>query len=342
MGTSCSSGIRKGLMGGGGHKVCVCGGAGGIGQPLCLLMAMEPDISELTIFDLNVAMVPPSGVAADLGHLESKVRVTGHGLDAGIAPKDNLKDCLSGCSLVLVAAGMPRKPGMTREHLFKANADIAKGIVEACAKFCPKAVVALIVNPINSVVPAMAELYKKAGLEPTKIVGVTSLDCVRANKFLADAVGCHPGTVEVPVIGGHSGITIMPVFSQEPMAAKMDQSTLEFLEKKTQDAGSDVVNAKNGRGSATLSMAYAAARLGRAVLAGMSGSPSTECAYVKSDVTELPYFTSRVVFGRSGVQQVLGIGHLNGYEEMRLQEVIVQLKSEIHAGLKYAEQRTLG
>ena len=76
-------------MGGGGHKVCVCGGAGGIGQPLCLLMAMEPDISELAIFDLNVAMVPPSGVAADLGHLESKVRVTGHGLDAGIAPKDN-------------------------------------------------------------------------------------------------------------------------------------------------------------------------------------------------------------------------------------------------------------
>ena len=231
-------------MGGGSHKVCVCGGAGGIGQPLCLLMAMEPNIKELAIFDLNVAMVPPDGVAADLGHIESKVKVTGYSLDVGYAPKVHLKECLSGCSLVLVAAGMPRKPGMTRDHLFKVNADIAKGIVEACAKFCPQAVVALIVNPINSIVPAMAELYKKAGLEPTKIVGVTTLDCVRANKFVADVVGCHPSNVEVPVIGGHSGITIMPVFSQEPMAAKIEQSTLEFLDKKTQDAGTDVVNRK--------------------------------------------------------------------------------------------------
>lgn len=322
MGTSCSSGIRKAIMGGGSHKVCVCGGAGGIGQPLCLLMAMDPNVKELAIFDLNVAMVPPDGVAADLGHIESKVKVTGHSLNVGNAPKDHLTECLSGCSLVLVAAGMPRKPGMTRDHLFKVNADIAKGIVEASAKFCPQAVVALIVNPINSIVPAMAELYKKSGLDPLKIVGVTTLDCVRANKFVADAVGCHPSSVEVPVIGGHSGVTIMPVFSQDPMATKIKQSTLEALDKKTQDAGTDVVNAKNGKGSATLSMAYAAARLGKAILAGMSGTYSTECAYVKSDVTELPYFSSRVVFGRGGVKQVLDIGLLNEYEPCLLKRKV--------------------
>lgn len=244
MGTSCSSGIRKAIMGGGSHKVCVCGAAGGIGQPLCLLMAMEPNVKELAIFDVNVAMVPADGVAEDLGHIESKVKVTGYSLGVDQPPKVHLNKCLSGCSLVLVAAGMPRKPGMTRDHLFKVNADIAKGIVEACAKFCPQAVVALIVNPINSIVLAMAELYKKAGLDPKKIVGVTTLDCVRANKFVSDIVGCHPSNVEVPVIGGHDGITIMPVFSQEPMAARIDQSALEALDKKTQDAGTDVVNKK--------------------------------------------------------------------------------------------------
>eukprot|EP00438_Fugacium_kawagutii_P012561 Skav207358 [mRNA] locus=scaffold426:199744:200700:- [translate_table: standard] len=314
MGSSCSSGIRKAMMGGGSHKVCVCGGAGGIGQPLCLLMAMEPSISELAIFDVNVAMVPADGVAADLGHMESKVKVTGYCLGVDSAPKEHLKECLSGCSLVLVAAGMPRKPGMTRDHLFKVNADIAKGIVEACAKFCPQAVVALIVNPINSIVPAMSELYKKAGLDPTKIVGVTTLDCVRANKFVSDSVGCHPSIVEVPVIGGHHGITIMPVFSQEPMAAKIDDLEIKDLDKKTQDAGTDVVIKKNGKGSATLSMAYAAARFGRAVLSGMSGKPAVECAYVMSDVTDLPYFASRVEFGRRGVSRVLDIGSLNEYE----------------------------
>merc|ERR1719231_1576276 len=148
-------------------------------------------------------MVPPDGVAADLSHIESKVKVKGYMMEVGKMPKAHLKECLTGCSLVLVPAGMPRKPGMTRDDLFKVNADIAKGIVEACAKYCPQAVVALIVNPVNSVVPAMCELWKKKGLDPKKIVGVTSLDGVRANKFVAAKVGANPADVNIPIVGGH-------------------------------------------------------------------------------------------------------------------------------------------
>jgi len=184
MGNSqCTAGVRKVMMGSqSGFKVCVCGGAGGIGQPLSLLMSMDPNVSELAVFDLNVAMVPPVGVAADLSHIESCVNVTGHVMTVGEAAKDNMEKALKGCSLVLVPAGMPRKPGMTRDDLFKVNADIARGTVEACAKWCPDAVVALIVNPVNSIVPAMAELYQKKGLDPMKIVGVTTLIvCARTN-----------------------------------------------------------------------------------------------------------------------------------------------------------------
>merc|ERR1712151_1198648 len=217
-------------------------------------------------------------------------------------------DCLSGCSLVLVPAGVPRKPGQTRDDLFKINAGIAKEIVEACAKYCPNAVVALIVNPVNSVVPAMAELYKKKGLDPKKIVGVTTLDCVRANKFVSEITGAHPKDIEVPVIGGHAGVTIMPVFSQDKYAAKIPAADIPALDKHVQDAGTDVVNAKGGKGSATLSMAYAGARLGKAVLAGLSGTPTTECAYVMSNLyPDFPYFTSKVVFGTGGVKEVLPI-----------------------------------
>merc|ERR1712217_568551 len=177
----------------------------------------------------------------------------------------------TGCDLVLVPAGMPRKPGQTRDDLFKINANIAKEVVEACAKYCPNAVVALIVNPVNSVVPAMAELYKKKGLDPKKIVGVTTLDCVRANKFVAEKLGVDPRDVDVPVIGGHAGVTIMPVFSQDKHASTIPADQIPALDKHVQDAGTDVVNAKNGKGSATLSMAYAGARLGKAVLAGLNG-----------------------------------------------------------------------
>lgn len=326
----------------GNFKVCVCGGSGGIGQPLSLLMSMDPNVGELSVYDLTIAMVPPAGVAADLGHIEKKAKVKGYAKALDQKAIDVLGDCLKDCSLVLVPAGMPRKPGQTRDDLFKVNAGIAKEIVEACAKYCPNAVVALIVNPVNSVVPAMAELYKKKGLDPKKIVGVTTLDCVRANKFVAEITGADPDDVEIPVIGGHAGVTIMPVFSQDKHASKIPAADIPALDKHVQDAGTDVVNAKNGKGSATLSMAYAGARLGSAVLAGLSGNPTTECAYVMSDVVDgLPYFTSKVTFGKAGVTTVHPVGKLNAYEQGRLDEAIAALKKEVQTGLDYAKGNEL-
>jgi len=252
------------------------------------------------------------------------------------------QEALTGCSLVLIPAGMPRKPGQTRDDLFKINADIAKGLVEACAKYCPNAVLALIVNPVNSIVPAMAELYKKKGLDPMKIVGVTTLDCVRANKFVAELTGKHPSTIDVPVIGGHAGVTIMPVFSQDAAAASIPKDKIADLDKRVQDAGTEVVNAKNGKGSATLSMAYAGARLGSAVLRGLAGHQAIECAYVKSDIVpNLAYFTQKVVFGKGGVEKVLPIGKLNEHEQTRLEEAKAALKIEIETGIKYAESNSL-
>merc|ERR1711920_143560 len=296
---------------------------------------------ELCVFDLTVAMVPPAGVAQDLAHLEKKCAVKGYVMEPSDKAIDKLEECLTGCNLVLIPAGMPRKPGMTRDDLFKVNADIAKGLVDACAKFCPDAVVCLIVNPVNSVVPAMAELYKKKGLDHKKIVGVTTLDCVRANKFVAEITGKSTSEINVPVIGGHAGTTILPLFSQDKFAKTIDKEKIPALDKHVQDAGTDVVNAKGGKGSATLSMAYAGARLGKAVLAGLSGRKRTECAYCKSDVTDLPYFTQKVVFGEGGIVKVLPIGELNEYETKRLEEAKAQLKTEIETGVKYAEANSL-
>merc|ERR1712203_692733 len=212
--------------------------------------------------------VPPAGVAADLNHLERKNQVKGYCLELDDKPIDKLEECLTGCHLVLIPAGMPRKPGMTRDDPFKVNADIAKKIVEACAKFCPEAVLGMIVNPVNSVVPAMAELYKKKGLDPMKIVGITTLDVVRANKFVGESMGKNPNFINIPVIGGHAGETILPLFSQDKIGNTLEAEKIPDMDKKVQDAGTVVVNAKNGKGSATLSMAYAGARLGKSVLAG--------------------------------------------------------------------------
>jgi malate dehydrogenase len=324
-----------------GLKVCVVGGAGGIGQPLALLTAMDPNVAELNVIDLTISMVPADGVRADLSHLNHKCKVTSYSIELGQKPVELLGECYTGSNLVIVPAGMPRKPGQDRKDLLAVNAGIAKQTVEACCKFCPDAVIALIVNPVNSVVPAMGALWKKkTGKEPTNIVGVTTLDCVRAAKFVYEVAGGDISKIDVPVIGGHAGTTILPLFSQDPVAKTISEDKIkgdDGLDKRTQDAGTEVVKAKNGKGSATLSMAYAGARFAKAILSGLAGEPMTECSYVASDIVPgLPYFASKVTFGPKGVQTVHGIGELNAYEKERLEALKPILKEEIDAGLEYA------
>jgi malate dehydrogenase len=290
--------------------------------------------------DVTMAMVPPAGVAADLGHLEKPSNVKGFAIDPSKPAIDQLEECFTGADLLLVPAGVPRKPGMTRDDLFTINAGIAKGIVESAAKYCPNAILGLIVNPVNTIVPAMAEIYKKKGLNPLKCIGVTTLDTVRANKFVALETGKPVSDIQIPVVGGHAGKSILPLFSQDPIGATLSAEAIGRLDPRTQDGGTEVVEAKGGKGSATLSMAYAGARFGYAVLNGLSGTPTTECAYVQSSVVpELPYFSSKVTFGINGVEKVHELGPMSEHEKTRFVEVCAQLKGEIEKGLEYAAQQ---
>lgn len=94
-----------------------------------------------------------------------------------------------GMDLVIIPAGVPRKPGMTRDDLFNINAGIVKTLCEGITKFCPNAIVNLISNPVNSTVPIAAEVFKRAGtFDPKRLLGVTMLDVVRANTFVVCTV----------------------------------------------------------------------------------------------------------------------------------------------------------
>merc|ERR1719161_1215458 len=179
--------------------------------------------------------------------MNHKCKVTGYAFDKDDKAIDVAGECLTGCNLVMVPAGVPRKPGQDRKDLLNINCGIAKNIVEACAKYCPNAIIALIVNPVNSVVPAMAEMWAKKGLDPMKIVGVTTLDCVRAEKFVHEITGKPLEEISIPVIGGHAGVTILPLFSQNAHSKMIAADMIPDLDKKTQDAGTVVVAAKNGR-----------------------------------------------------------------------------------------------
>ncbi|GFP94007.1 malate dehydrogenase glyoxysomal [Phtheirospermum japonicum] len=131
---------------------------------------------------------------------------------------------------------------MTRDDLFKINAGIVKTLCEGIAKGCPNAVVNLISNPVNSTVPIAAEVFKKAGTyDPKKLLGVTMLDVVRANTFVAEVLGLDPREVNVPVVGGHAGVTILPLLSQVKPACSFTPDETEYLTKRIQDGGTEVV-----------------------------------------------------------------------------------------------------
>ncbi|VDM24029.1 unnamed protein product [Hydatigera taeniaeformis] len=187
------------------QKIAILGASGGIGQPLALLMKQSVFVSDIALYDIaNTA-----GVAADLSHIETRARVTGH------TGPDNLKAALEGAKLVLIPAGVPRKPGMTRDDLFSKNASVVAELSRACGKYCADAMICIITNPVNSTVPIAAEMLKKEGAyNPKNLFGVTTLDIIRSNTFIAETKGLDVAKVSCPVIGGHSGNTIIPVFSQ--------------------------------------------------------------------------------------------------------------------------------
>ncbi|KAK0578150.1 hypothetical protein LWI29_005970 [Acer saccharum] len=313
------------------RKVVILGAAGGIGQPLSLLMKLNPLVSSLSLYD--IANTP--GVAADVSHINSRAQV------AGYAGEEQLGQALEGSDIVIIPAGVPRKPGMTRDDLFNINAGIVKSLCIAIAKYCPNALVNMISNPVNSTVPIAAEVFKKAGTyDEKKLFGVTTLDVVRAKTFYAGKAKVPVAEVNVPVVGGHAGVTILPLFSQAtPKSNSLGDEDIKALTKRTQDGGTEVVEAKAGKGSATLSMAYAGAVFADACLKGLNGVPDiVECSYVQSTITELPFFASKVRLGKNGVEEVLGLGPLSDYEKEGLESLKPELKSSIEKGVKFANQ----
>lgn len=313
-----------------GFKVAILGAAGGIGQPLAMLMKMNPLVSVLHLYDV----VNAPGVTADISHMDTGAVVR------GFLGQNQLEDALTGMDLVIIPAGVPRKPGMTRDDLFNINAGIVKTLCEGIAKCCPKAVVNVISNPVNSTVPIAAEIFKKAGTyDPRRLLGVTMLDVVRANTFVAEVLGLDPREVNVPVVGGHAGVTILPLLSQVKPACSFTQEETEYLTFRIQNGGTEVVEAKAGAGSATLSMAYAAVKFADACLRGLRGDAGVvECAFIPSQVTELPFFASRVHLGHNGVEEIYSLGPLNEYERVGLEKAKKELAGSIDKGVSFVKK----
>ncbi|KAF8154119.1 L-malate dehydrogenase [Crassisporium funariophilum] len=326
-------------------KAVVLGAAGGIGQPLALLLKANPLVTELALYDI----VNTPGVAADLSHISTPAKVEGY-----LPANDGLKKTLTGASIVVIPAGVPRKPGMTRDDLFKINAGIVKELATGIANNCPKAFVLVISNPVNSTVPIVAEVLKKFGVfDPKRVFGVTTLDVVRASTFVSEILGDLKLSqdVVVPVVGGHSGVTIVPLLSQSshPLPSSFSKESYDALVNRIQFGGDEVVKAKDGAGSATLSMAYAGAEFAAKVLRAVNGekgivAPSYVsvnadaaggAAITKELGEELAFFSSNVELGTEGVAKIIPLGKITEVEQALVKAAIPELLKNIQTGVNY-------
>ena len=310
-------------------KVVVLGAAGGIGQALGLLLKIQlPNGTELSLYD--IAPVTP-GVAADLSHIPTAVKVTGF---AGEDPSPALVNA----DIVLISAGVARKPGMDRSDLFNINAGIVKNLVSVCADTCPKALIGIITNPVNTTVAIAADVLKKKGVyDPARLFGITTLDIIRSSTFVAEVNGVNPEDVSVPVIGGHSGITILPLLSQSGF--DFDEASASAMTSRIQNAGTEVVEAKAGGGSATLSMGQAAAKFGLSLVRALNGEEGViECTYVEGSGDMARFFAQPVLLGKNGVEKILGYGDLSVFEEKTLNAALETLRSDIKIGEDFVAQ----
>ena len=273
-------------------KVAVAGAAGGIGQPLSMLLKLSPLVGELGVADV----VGTEGMAADLSHINTPGAVSGH-------PKDMSKpEPLRDADILVVVAGRAQKPGMSRDDLFKFNARIVQSIAEHAAELCPNAMICIVTNPVNSVVPIFSEVLKTAGCyDPRRVFGINTLDSVRSRTFVAELKGLNVEDVTVYSVGGHSGHTILPLLSQTTPAVTFTQEEVEALTFKIQNAANVVIDLKAGSGSSTLSIAYATYHFVSRLIEAMNGKEGiVETAYVKSDVVpDVPYLATPVQLGVS-------------------------------------------
>ena len=172
----------------------------------------------------------------------------------------------------------------------------------------------------------------KRAYNPKRLFGVTTLDVVRASRFISEIKGTDPANEEVTVVGGHSGVTIVPLLSQSNHPS-IDGAVRDALVKRIQFGGDEVVAAKSGAGSATLSMAFAGSRMADSLLRASQGETGIfEPAFVDSPLYKedgCDFFSSKIELGPEGVKEIHPVGKVSPYEEGLIEVALKDLAGNI-------------
>ena len=290
-------------------KVAVIG-AGFYGSTTAQRLAEYDIFDEVVLTDIIEGK--PEGLALDMSQSRPiegfETKVTGQ----TTGPAGEGYEAIAGSGIVLITAGLPRKPGMSRMDLIGVNAKIVRSVTEQVVKHAPEAVLIVVSNPLDEMTALAA---KVSGFPAHRVIGQAGmLDTARFSYFVAERLGVPVGSVKTLTLGSH-GDTMVPVPSAcsvdgKPLADLLAAADIEQLVERTRNGGAEIV-ALLKTGSAYYAPSAAAARMARAV-AEDSGAVMPVCAWVDGQ-----YGISGVYLG---VEAEIGAAGINRVVERDLAE----------------------
>ncbi|MBF0345418.1 MAG: malate dehydrogenase [Nitrospirae bacterium] len=285
-------------------------GAGHVGASTAQLLTYE-DMADVVLFDVVEGM--PQGKALDLSEAcplyRSSVSITG---------TNDMAD-IKGSDVVVITAGIARRPGMSRDDLLNTNANILNGISADVARFCPDCVVIVVTNPMD----VMAQLvWRKSGLAKERVMGMGAiLDSARFRTFVAWQLKVSPEAVEALTLGGHGDQMVpMPRFTTVKgvsITELLPEDVIKQLVERTRNGGAEVVSLLK-TGSAYYAPAASTVQMIKAVLFDEKQVLSAACLLEGQYGVDGVYTGVPAVLGKGGVEKIIELD-LNAQERSDFQ-----------------------
>jgi malate dehydrogenase len=284
-------------------KVTVVG-SGFYGSTTALRLA-EYNIFE-TVVLTDIVEGKPEGLALDMNQSRAIEGFETKIIGATTTAEGAGYEATANSDVVVITAGLPRKPGMSRMDLIGVNAGIVRGVAENIAKHSPKAVIIVVSNPLDEMT-ALAQIA--TGFPKNQVMGQAGmLDTARFTNFVAEKVGVPVGSVKTLTLGSH-GETMVPVPSRctvdgKPLSEILSEADIAELVDRTRNGGAEVV-ALLKTGSAYYAPSAAAARMAKAVIED-SGAIMPVCAWVEGQYgIEGVYLGVEAEIGKNGIRKVV-------------------------------------
>jgi malate dehydrogenase len=297
-------------------------GAGNVGAQTAQLLLLK-NLADVVLIDIAPGL--PQGKALDIMHMRSI-----ENFDATILGTNDYKDTADS-DIVIVTAGLPRKPGMTREDLQNTNAEIVTAIFEECLKYSPEAIYISVTNPMDVMI---ALVHEKFDISRERLIGMGGvLDTARYIYAISVETGADVKDIDAMVIGAH-GQAMLPLISTstvggKPLKHALSEEQLERIVKRTIDGGAEVVELLK-TGSAYFAPGASIVKMVEAILTE-SGEVLSVCALLQGEYgIEGTYMCVPCRLNRGGLSKIVEF-KLTACEQTALSACALSIKSQVNA-----------